>query len=184
MLRFIDQAVGRIVWVAERIVIVTFGVMIIAVLISVFTRNVSIPVTWLEELSRYMQIWFVSIGFALALRKGMLAGTEVILKFLPEKISKWVIVACKILMFIICILLLQSSTPLMKHLINTGQESPNMRIPIFYIYLGIYSGFVLAAIFLAASLFSNLFGRRDELDKTFAVVSSSDQDTVSLEGTP
>ncbi len=183
MLSFINHVIDQIVWVAEKIVIVTFGVMVIAVLISVFTRNISITVTWLEELSRYMQIWFVSIGFALALRKGMLAGTEVVLKFLPEKITKWIIIACKILMLIICILLLNSGTPLIKHLVMTGQESPNMRIPIIYIYLGIYSGFILSAIFLAASLISNCFGQKDELDKTFSVVHPPEKNISGLEGT-
>ncbi len=167
MLHLVNTIVGRIAWFAEKIVIITFGIMVLAVLASVFTRNVSIPVTWLEELARYMQIWFVSIGFALALRKGMLAGTEVIIKLLPESISSRLIIICKLLMLVICMLLLNVSTPLINHLVNTGQKSPNMLIPIVWVYFGIYSSFILAAIFLIASLLSNLYGKKDELDKTF-----------------
>jgi len=167
MLHRVNSLVDRIAWFAEKIVIITFGIMVLAVLASVFTRNISIPVTWLEELSRYMQIWFVAIGFALALRKGMLAGTEVIIKLLPESISNRLIIVCKLLMLVICLLLLNSSTPLINHLINTGQKSPNMLIPIVWVYGGIYFSFILAAVFLVASLYSNFHGQRDELDKTF-----------------
>ena len=177
MLDRVNLIVDCIAWFAEKIVIITFGVMVLAVLASVFTRNVSIPVTWLEELARYMQIWFVAIGFALALRKGMLAGTEVIIKLLPESISKKLIIICKLLMLVICLLLLHSSTPLINHLINTGQKSPNMLIPIVWVYSGIYFSFILAAIFLVASLYSNLHGRRDELDKTFLLDVVHSQET-------
>ena len=176
MLKVVQSLIDRLAWAAERVVMVTFGVMVIAVLASVVTRNISIPVTWLEELSRYMQIWFVSVGFALALRKGMLAGTEVLIKILPVRISSKLIVVCKMLMLIITMLLLYFSTPLIHHLINTGQESPNMRIPVWWIYMGIYSGFTLAACFISSSLLANVFGEKDDLDKTFMLESAADQE--------
>ena len=181
MLQLVDHLVKRIIWLAEKVVIITFGVMVIAVLASVFTRNISIPVTWLEELSRYMQIWFVSVGFALALRKGMLAGTEIVIKLVPERIAEWMIWISKILMLIISFLLLYYSTPLIQHLINTGQKSANMRIPIYWVYAGIYTGFILAAIFLCASLLTNLQGQKDELDKTFALEGVPSHDDHSNE---
>ena len=167
MIRTIESAVERIEKVAEQVVIWTFGVMVIAVLITVLTRNISIPVTWLEELSRYMQIWFVSVGFALALRKGMLAGTEVVLKSLPEKTATVVIYVSKCIMLVISILMVLGGTRLIKHLFASMQLSPNMRIPIVWIYLGIYTGFVLTIVFLATSLLINIAGRKDEMDKTF-----------------
>lgn len=176
-----DRAVDRIAWVAEWIVIITFGIMVIAVLLSVFTRNISVPVTWLEELSRYMQIWFVSVGFALALRRGMLAGTEVILKLLPPSFAKGIILIVKIGMFAVSLLVLYAATPLIEHLIRTGQESPNLRIPIVLIYLGIYSGFALAALFTLSSLLTNLRGHKDDLDKTFLTVVDADEIAVAVE---
>ena len=182
MLHRVNSIVDRIAWFAEKIVIITFGIMVLAVLASVFTRNISIPVTWLEELSRYMQIWFVSIGFALALRKGMLAGTEVIIKLLPQSLSNKLIFICKLLMLIICILLLNSSTPLINHLINTGQKSANMLIPIVWVYLGIYFSFILAAIFLITSILSNLYGQKDALDKTFLLDGMLDLKTHRQKG--
>ena len=181
MTGFVDRAVDRIAWVAERVVIVTFGVMVIAVLASVFTRNISVPVTWLEEMSRYMQIWFVSVGFALALRKGMLAGTEVLLKLLPDRMTKAVVILVKLGMLAISVLMLVAATPLIEHLIRTGQESPNLRIPIVLVYLGIYSGFALAVVFILSSLLTNLRGRRDDLDKTFLAVADEDELAAAAE---
>jgi len=181
MITLVELAVNRIEWLAERVVIITFGVMVIAVLVSVFTRNINFPVTWLEELSRYMQIWFVGIGFALGLRKGLLAGSEVVLKMLPHAVSKWIILLCKISMLLIAIMFLNSSAPLIEHLINTGQESPNMRISIVYVYMGIYIGFVLSAIFLFSSLLSNLYGKKDQLDKTFMAVEAPEEQPIKAD---
>ena len=167
MVAGIERIVVRIERVAEQIVIWTFTVMVFAVLATVVTRNIAIPVTWLEELSRYMQIWFVSVGFALALRKGMLAGTEVVLKVLPSAVKRIVVYASKAIMLVISVLIVVGGSQLIRHLFATNQLSPNMRIPIVWIYLGIYSGFILAIIFLASSILSNVSGYSDELDKTF-----------------
>ncbi len=175
----VERVVGGIEWLAERIVIISFAVMVIADLTSVFTRNINFPVTWLEELARYMQIWFVGLGFALALRKGLLAGSEMLLKILPDTISYWLIILCKIGMLVISVLFLVSGSHLIEHLISTGQESPNMRFPIVYVYMGIYSGFILSIIFLLSSLLSNFFGKADNLDRTFKAVDKLMEDPIS-----
>ena len=157
----------RLEKLTEIIITICFSIMVLAILVGVFTRNINFPITWLEELSRYLQIWFVSLGFAVALRKGMLFGTEIILKNLTPKIAVVVVFINKILMMLTSLYFLHFSNQLIRHLISTGQRSANLRIPIVCIYMGIYLGFVLAFIFLLVSLLLNLIGEKDGIDRTF-----------------
>ena len=160
--------------IARAIIGVAFSVMVLAILVSVLTRNIRISVTWLEELARYLQVWFVGIGFAVALRKGQLAGTEVILKKLRQPVARVVVLANKILMLAVSILMLVTGRQLITHTLSTGQLSPNLRIPIFFAYLGLYLAFIFSAFFLVSSIFTGLRGQKDELDLTFEPASELD----------
>jgi len=172
----------RLEKITKIIITMCFSIMVLAILVGVFTRNINFPITWLEELSRYLQIWFVSLGFAVALRKGMLFGTEIILKNLTPKIAAVVVFLNKILMMLTCIFFLYFSNQLIHHLISTGQRSANLRIPIVWIYIGIYLGFVLAFIFLLVSLLLNLVGEKDGIDRTFETLGGTEEidDNLSL----
>lgn len=152
---------------AEIVVTITFGMMVFSVLGAVFTRNVKISVTWMEELARYMHIWFISIGFALALKKGQLAGTEILLKLLSRKAAKNVIYLCKFIMLFLCVTVVLGGNEIIVHLIKTGQVSPILRVPIVLVYSGIYLGFALTAVFLVLSIIKNIYNDPDTLDITF-----------------
>ena len=152
---------------AEIVVTWTFGIMVFSVLGAVFTRNARISITWMEELARYMHIWFISIGFALALKKGQLAGTEILLKILSRKTAKRIIYLCKSIMLFLCIIVVVGGNEIMFHLIQTRQASPIMRVPIVLVYSGIYLGFALAAVFIVLSIIKNVYDDPDTLDITF-----------------
>lgn len=152
---------------SEMLVAAAFGTMVISVLLSVFTRNVTIPITWLEELARYLQVWFIGVGISLALKKGQLAGTELVLKKLEGKGKKTLIYIDKIIMLVIDLTVLIGAFPVLRLLATTGQKSPTLRIPVLYIYLGIYLGFILSAIYLVFSIIKNIYDDPDTLDITF-----------------
>ena len=153
MLTTVNKIADGIEKIAQWFVAAALAAMLTTVLIGVFTRNMSISITWLEELSRYFQVWFVSIGISLSLRRGELAGTELFVKVLPKKIKRAVLIMTKFLMLGFSIMMLYYGRELLGHLIRTGQRSPNLRIPMYYAYSGIYAGFILIAFFIIVSLF-------------------------------
>lgn len=169
-LHMIDHTADLIEKGAQAVVAFLLGVMVLAVLAGVLTRNIRFSVTWLEEISRYCQVWFVSLGIGLSLRRGELAGTELLVKALPRKLRKIVLVGTKFLMLGFSVIMLHYGNQLIGHLISTNQLSPNMRIPMYYAYAGIYAGFILILIFLLVSLLHNFVSQDDALDKNLLVI--------------
>lgn len=163
--------------IAKAIIGIAFFLMVIAILVSVFTRNFNISVTWLEELARYLQVWFVGIGFAVALRKGQLAGTEVVLKKLQPRVAKIVVLINKVVMLGVSVLMLVTGRHLIGHTLTTRQLSANLQIPIVFAYLGLYLAFVFAVFFIVSSIITGLRGEKDELDLTFEPASELDDAT-------
>lgn len=170
MYRAATTLANGVEYVAERLVMLVFGVMVTAICISVVTRNTGISIPWLEELARFMQIWTIGLGFALALRKGLLSGTEIILFLLPTRVARAAVIAVKIAMLIMSGLMLKVSLPLIEQLFKTNQLSSSLQFPVVYIYLGLYTGFAMSALFILTSLVSNVYGQDDSLDRTFAQI--------------
>lgn len=176
----IVQVVNRISDILEKgsemLVATAFGLMVISVLLSVLTRNITIPITWLEEAARYLQVWFIGVGISLALKKGQLAGTELVLKKLKGAKKQALIYIDKVIMAVITVSVIIGGFPVLKLLARTGQKSPTLRIPILYIYIGIYLGFILSLIYLILSIIKNIYDDPDTLDITFETVEKEMQE--------
>nr|CAD6438732.1 TRAP transporter small permease [Rhizobium sp. Q54] len=168
MLRLSATVSATAEYIATRIMIVAFAVMVIAIVGAVVSRNTGISVPWFEELARYMQIWTIGVGFAVALRRGLLSGSEILLFLLPRSVAKAAVLVTKLSILLVSAILLTVSLPLLGHLYGTYQLSPILGLPIFYVYLGLYTGFGLSVLFLVTSLVANIYGRNDSLDLTFA----------------
>lgn len=168
MLKVAETVAAVADYIAERIIIIAFAVMVVAIVGAVISRNTGISVPWFEELARYMQIWTIGVGFALALRRGLLSGSEILLFLLPRPLAKVGVLVTKVSMLFVSVFLLKVSFPLIDHLLGTSQLSPILGLPIIFVYLGLYLGFALSVLYLVTSLVSNLYGRKDQLDLTFA----------------
>lgn len=72
-----------------NVIAVLFGAVALITLYQVFARYVlHSPLVWSEELVRYIMIWIVLLGTAIALRKGLLISVEVVLHLVPERVRK------------------------------------------------------------------------------------------------
>lgn len=50
--------------------------------------NIHISASWTEEVSRYLMIWTVFVGSAVACRRGKLIGVEALITYLPEGLGR------------------------------------------------------------------------------------------------
>lgn len=70
------------------------GVMVLSVFLGVLVRFVfthtsyRISVPWTEEVSRYLMIWTVFLGAAVAARTGKLIGVEFVVRVLPRSLGR------------------------------------------------------------------------------------------------
>lgn len=151
----------------EVLIIAMFSIMVLSILATVLTRNISISIVWLEELARYMQIWFVSLGFAIALRKGLLTNTDVFLKSLSKSKKNIVVYGNKILIILISLFIIGSGIPFIKNVSRGNQLSSTLRVPMAWIYGALIAGFALSLLFALSSIVANIIGERDGVDEIF-----------------
>ncbi len=152
MLNCLEMAARFLETVARWIVMSTLVGIVLCVLHGIVTRNMSVSITFLEELSRYLQVWFVSAGAALALRLSSLPATELVKTLLPAA-GKRVLDFCNhCLMLAFVLAMLYFGRTLILHLVRTGQRSPNLGLPMYVAYAGIYVGYAMFAVFILSDL--------------------------------
>ena len=73
----------------EAAVIIVLALLSTFVVAQVVCRYaLGAPLTWSEELARYMQIWMVMLGSAVMMRKGGHLAIDLVTASLPERIKK------------------------------------------------------------------------------------------------
>ncbi len=128
-------------------VTILYGIMVLVIFLQVFFRFVvrsSLP--WSEELARYVMAYAIFIGAAIAAKEGAHIGILAIVNKLPKSAEKYTKTFAMLVSFIFSILLIYLSLLIVQFLINTGQKSPAMRIPIWIAYLSVPLGAVLMSI--------------------------------------
>ncbi|WP_377890373.1 TRAP transporter small permease [Alkalihalobacillus sp. R86527] len=121
------------------------GVMAAVIIAQVFSRFVlSTSLSWSEELARYLSIYAVFLGAAVALRHQGLISVEVIHEFIPQALSKWL----KIIVNLICIVFSVVLIFVGMEMIDKVQiqNSPAMQIPMSIPYASIPIGALLMAL--------------------------------------
>ncbi len=145
--------------IARWIVMASLLGIVLCVLYGIVTRNMNTSVTFPEELSRYLQVWFVSVGTALAFHHASLPATELVREMLPAGGKRFLDFLNHCLMLAFVIGILYFGHPLLLHLARSGQKSPNMGMPMFFAYAGIFVGYVMFIVFILSALLDILRGR-------------------------
>lgn len=88
-IRKVSDSVDRLVgWVCALI----FGAMTLAVLIGVFYRYVlDLPLSWPEEVSRYLMIWGASLAISLGIKSDEHVGLTVLMDSLRNQTARTVL---------------------------------------------------------------------------------------------
>jgi TRAP-type transport system small permease protein len=124
--------------------------MTFAILISqIFTRYViNASLHWTEEAARFLTVWTVFLGVAVALREKSLIAVEVVVQFVPKKIEsifRFIVLLVSMLLMIYLIFL---GTQLSLH--AADQSATALGIPMWIPYAAIPVGslFTLLNIFV------------------------------------
>lgn len=90
MLRRMDRLNGWLVKLCGLALVAMVASVTLGILVRfVFSHlNIHISASWTEEVSRYLMIWTVFIGSAVACRRGKLIGVEALITFLPAGIGR------------------------------------------------------------------------------------------------
>lgn len=139
------------------------------------------PLTWPEELSRYMWIWtvFFSLSYTIYMRN--MLRVDVLAGILPAKAKEILDLAIQLLSLVIYVLFAYYSVIVFKSLVISGRVSPALRIPMYQVYSSLCIGFFLSVfrtVQLIIELIFEMMGKKSEhLQMTDAM-----QETMKKEG--
>jgi len=156
-----EDWIDRLSYQADRLarflVALMMAVMSAVVLFGVFNRFIfKIPISWTEEIAKYLLIWISMLGSAVAVRIGAHVGVGLIvtkLKKSPRNIVSWVN-QLTIVGFVVILIYLGMKVSL-KELHTFGYST---RIPMFWPYLAIPVGCfmnLIQLLYILKMLFKN-----------------------------
>lgn len=126
---------------------ICFTLMSLITLAGVFFRYVvKSPIIWAEELSRYLMIWGVFIGISIVTRKKAQLGVDIFVSMAPPKIKKALALLSHLLLTLTYTIVFYLSCRFTMDAAKTGQLTPILRIPFFWVYLSLPVGFCLSTI--------------------------------------
>jgi TRAP-type C4-dicarboxylate transport system permease small subunit len=128
----------------------------LAVIIQVLCRQINIPVVWLGELSVFGVIWTVFFGLAAGYRHGMLARVDLICHILPPRSHKALSVIWDLACLVLMLIILVSSREYILHIWNRKMFSPELRWPLYLVYLGPVLGYIFTSYFVVVNILTSL----------------------------
>ena len=138
MKKFIAAIDNIVEWISA---ILAIGVVIVCLLQIVFRFIIQAPLSWSEELSRYLFIWFVYIGGYLSTRSNSQLGITFFVDSMPKTIGKVVSAFSQLLVFFYQAIVVFYGFQLVSRVMN--QPSAVLRVPMGIIYAAIPVGMAL-----------------------------------------
>lgn len=116
--------------------------LIIVVLLQIYFRFIlGEPLTWSEEIARFLFVWGIFLGSYRAVREGLMFGIPIILNRLPKRFQSIFNVVSLIISSLFLIIVLYEGSKL--SMINMLQPSPAIRLPMGLVYAAIPVGALL-----------------------------------------
>ena len=116
------------------VVIALSASLVCVVFLQVFSRYaLNYPITWSEELARYLFVWIVFTSSVVVFREDRHMGVDFLVKAFPDKVRHNVQIIAKLLIFVFIVSMLAVSPRIIT--IAFKQRSPTLNLPIGVVYL-------------------------------------------------
>lgn len=158
ILHGIGDALEKVINFAASVLLV---VITIAVVVQVFGRSFNIPVVWLGELSTYSTIWAVFLGLAIGYKHGLFAQVDIICHVAPKSWTKYLSIFWEIAALVIMGIILWSSRDYIAHVMKSRTLSSELRVPLYYVYMGPITGYIFTSYYCIVNLVDKLYALID-----------------------
>jgi TRAP-type C4-dicarboxylate transport system permease small subunit len=108
------------------------GIAICVFLQVLFRYVLESPLAWTDELSRYLQVWMVFVGAAIATEQSSHFHLDLIHQYVTPAAARWVEIGSLLTMFAFAAVLVVYGTEILE--IVDRQSSPAMGVPMSYPY--------------------------------------------------
>lgn len=104
------------------------------------------PLTWSEELARFLFIWSGFLSISYCFKRQISIKIEQVVSFLPRRVAAVVKIVEKGTMLVFYIYMVPFAFTYFNNALTSGQLSPAMQIPMYFIYIAPLVGFILSII--------------------------------------
>ncbi len=158
MIKYIETPMNILRSIVHFLVVLLFLYMLCAILTQVLGRYLStyfdFSIAWTEETARFAQIWMILLGTGIAMQNKMHVGVDIILQYLPKKVSYGVMIVTAVASLIFLILTIVGSFKLIA--IGRIQTSSAAGIPMWIVYYAMPIGLSYFAIELCLSTIKSI----------------------------
>jgi TRAP-type C4-dicarboxylate transport system permease small subunit len=86
----LERLGGYLRRVTEAIIMVLMALLVVVVVVSVFCRYILLwPITWSEEVGRYVMIWLGFLAASIAVRQGLHVGVDFVVQWARPGTAVW-----------------------------------------------------------------------------------------------
>ena len=138
-------------WFDERfeqdvLVLLMIGISCTMFLQIIMRYLFNMPLTWPEELGRYMWIWTVFFSMSYAIKVGNVLRVDVMTEFLPDHLKRILEIVLQCVSLVIYSIFSYYSVIVLKSLIISRRVSPALRIPMYMVYFVVCIGFFMSVV--------------------------------------
>lgn len=131
----------------EYFVVVTMAVMTLLVFFQVIMRYIfGSSLSWSEELARFIFLWVSWIGASYAVKERTHFRVEMFANLLHGKNRRYFELFILLIWFVFALIMAYLGTELVLFLMETGQISAAMEIPMSWVYASVPAGCALMAL--------------------------------------
>lgn len=101
---------------------------------------------WSEEVARYAMIWAVFIGAGMGARVGVHVGVDALVRIFPRGLKLAAVVLGGLCCMAFCLSLTWLGYEMVEMMMELGQVSPALEMPMYWAYLAVPVGGLLTAL--------------------------------------
>ncbi len=135
----------------ERVLVISINLIMVAlytfnVLVREIFPQYSSTFAWIDEATRLLMVWAIFLSLGLALERGRHVAVSTLLEKLPNIPQKIICFVINVTGIIFSCYLAWLGLALVKFVMRTGQVSPTLGLPMYWLYVAPTIGFILLAI--------------------------------------
>ncbi|WP_320170020.1 TRAP transporter small permease [Maridesulfovibrio sp.] len=137
--------------IIERVLVISINLIMVGlytfnVLVREITPQYSSTFAWIDEATRLLMVWAVFLAIGLALERGRQVAVTTLFEKMPDIPRKAVNFLINITGTVFSCYLVWLGIAMVKFVMRTGQLSPTLGMPMYWLYVAPSVGFSLLAL--------------------------------------
>ena len=128
-----NRLTDRLVWVLEKIVTVMITLAVGIILLQVFMRYVvSSPLSWSEQIARYLFIWMIMLGIPIMFHRKIFMAFDLLFDSLSARQQRILRIIIEVSICLFAIFFFKNSLNLCIR--TWGRKTAGVKLPLYLVY--------------------------------------------------